>query len=95
MSSQEKQEEERGELVETQTHSAGIAIDALESTAIELVLSNLVEDIINLDDSSAVCLHVLVCSGGCYGCAGNLFLFIRQSHAVVHRRICKRITRSA
>jgi hypothetical protein len=71
------------ELVETQTHSAGIAIYALKSTAIELVLSNLIEDIINLDDSSAVCLHMLVCSGCCYGCAGNLFLFIRQAQAVI------------
>ena len=71
------------ELVETQTHSAGIAIYALKSTAIELVLSNLIEDIVNLDDSSAVCLHMLVCSGCCYSCTGNLVLFIRQSQVVI------------
>jgi hypothetical protein len=70
------------ELVVTQTHSAGIAIYALKSTAVELVLSNLVEDIINLDDSSAVCLHMLVCSGCGYSCTGNL-LFTRQSQAVI------------
>jgi hypothetical protein len=73
------------ELVETQTHCAGIAIYALKSTAIELVLSNLIEDIINLDNSSAVCLHMLVCSGCCNSCTGNL-LFIRQSHAVARGR---------
>jgi hypothetical protein len=79
-------------LAETQSHSAGIAIYALESTAIELVLSNLVEYIINLDDSSAMCLHMLVCSSGCYGCAGNL-LFIRQSHAVIHGKYVDELTR--
>ena len=70
-------------MVVRQTHSTGIAIDALESTAIELVLSNLVEDIVNLNNSSAVGLHMLVFSGGCYGCAGNLFLFIRQAQTVI------------
>jgi hypothetical protein len=89
-----KEETTRGtcELVEMQTHRAGIAIYALKSTAIELVLPNLVEDIVNLDDSSAVCLHMLVCSSGCYGCAGNL-LFIRQSHAVIRGKYVDELTR--
>ncbi len=73
-------------LVVTPSHSARIAIDALKRTAIELVFSNLVEDVVNLDDSSAVCLHMLVCTSGCYGCARNL-LFIRQSHAVVRPKL--------
>jgi hypothetical protein len=68
-------------MVVRQTHSTGIAIDALESTAIELVLSNLVEDIVNLNNSSAVGLHMLVFSGGCYGCAGNLLFIVNPTQS--------------
>ena len=48
------------------TYSAGIAVDALESTTVEFILSDEIEDIIHLDDTATMRLHMLVRTCGRY-----------------------------
>jgi hypothetical protein len=68
------------------THSAGIAIDTLEGTPIELILSDLIEYTVDLDDASSVCLHMLIrsCCGHCG--AWDLESFVQPSSKLSSKR---------
>lgn len=65
-------EEGKGGEGRRMTDSARIAIDALESTAIEFVLADLVVHSTRFYDTAAVSLHVLIRACCCPCCAWDL-----------------------
>ena len=58
------------------TYRAGVTVDALESTSIQLVLADEVVYSAAFDNTSSMGLHMLVCAGCGDSCSWHLLILL-------------------